>query len=671
MPATLPEVEYEFQTSEKPHEWSVVRMHCTEALSELFELALEVATADDVVLDDLLETKATLKITRAAASRYLDGVVVSARDLGRTADQRVYELVVAPAMWLLSLRRDHRIFEEKKTLEVVTAVLQGSGVGLMLDGSAPTIVREYCVQWGESDLSFVRRLLEEDGVTFLFPPTQQGGKKVAVKHAQKGLDFEPFESYDGNPVAVMGQGGATADAETIRQFHPSARPVSDHVTLGDYDFTLADLSQFKEEGRTQRFPQYAFPGRFPFAKYPGGGTKYDAQDVRRLTVSQKGAIDATAKTVTASSNVSGLRPGVVISVLEEGEPAAKKYLVTRVMHRGEAPEVLYADQHTTDMDRYANQFECIPAESPWQPPRVTPRPHVASVQTGVVVDATKGLVPNTVVTDVHGRVRVQFFWDRNHKGKATTGWLRCAQLWAGARWGAQFIPRVGMEVVVQFVDGDPDRPLITGCVYNSVNKTPFELPKEALHSGIRTQTVEGEGFNELRFVDEAAKELVSLRAQKDLKVEVLHDATRLVKNNETVTVEVDATRTVNGKQTLTVKGDRTLELKAKETVSIHGNRKVTVRGTSEFRGFKTHKVDTDEGITLHTGGSSVEIVPDSITLKAQSKISLECSGNKVEITPQGVTLSSAAGAKVELQGPKVTVSGSALVEVSAPLVKIN
>jgi type VI secretion system secreted protein VgrG len=309
-----------------------------------------------------------------------------------------------------------------------------------------------------------------------------------------------------------------------------------------------------------------------------------------------------------------------------------------------------------------------------------------------------------VETDEYGRVLVRFLWDwtadrasaYRSGGTRSSCWLRVSQPWAGEGWGVMFTPRVGMEVLVQFVNGDPDRPLVTGCLYNGTHRPPLDGQRERTRSVIRTQSSDGSGFNELLFEDLAGSELVSLRAQRDLKVESLQNREVKVGKNDDTRVTGDAALSVDGAQRVTVKGDRTTELKARETLTVDGDLTVTVHGGAASQVAGEHQLSADEGFTARSGGSTkATLAPDGVTLKAATitvqatqTLTLRCAGSVIELSAQGVkvaaadgtslelkpataTLKNAVGAQLALQGPQAQLSSPAMTTVQGALVKIN
>jgi type VI secretion system secreted protein VgrG len=602
----LPEVSFRFTSVGDPStHWRVIRMTQHEAISETYECVIDLATETLTVAPSaLLRQRATLVMEREVLDRRIHGVVRRVEDLGTVAGNRLARVFLVPRLWLLSQRVDSRIFQRVTALEILSQVLSAAGlyageVDDRVDTERP--VREFCVQYQESDLDFVMRLMEEEGVAFFFD--HQGEAEVLV------LDDEPSSmtavlGLGGDVFAVAGTEASTASSETIRRFDWHHDALSSGVILRDYDFTnpsgVMDLTRPVPEP-PMTAGVFEYPGRYTWSNYDDDSRHaWQRHDGQRRGDRRQRELETWTESGEGLGNGIGFTPGYTFGLVDHGrEDLNRRYVVTRVEHRAIAREELTTDHRDPSLgdDRYHNRFECVADTVPFRPRRVTPRPVIHGVQTAVVV----GDQPE-IDTEFHGRVKVQFHWDRSGRtGREASCWIRVAQTWAGAGWGTMFIPRLGMEVVVAFEEGDPDRPLIVGCVYNGANNAPYMLPDEKTKSTIKSNSSPGGGgSNELRFEDAAGSEEVYLHAQKDLNEVVEHDHTTRVKRHHTNTVDGNDTESVGGDQALTVSGNRTKTIKKDE--------KTTVRKS------RVEVVDIDETITVH--GKRTEIVDgvESITL---------------------------------------------------------
>ncbi len=695
---TLPEVAYGLTVSGDTS-WEVVRVHLSESLSGLYDCALEIARDGDCdPRGDLLGERCVLTVQRGETTTRLCGIVCSVLDRGWVSRRRVAEVRVVPAMWLLGQRVTWRIYQELHAIEVVERVLadaalyQGEGLVKRLGDLVPG-AREYCTQYGESDLDFVRRLLEEEGVTFHFDHAGETEKLVLTNGAQADI-FPPLEL--GGPVPVMGEGGATSGRETVRALERHDRVVHSGVRLRDYDFTHPAAVLDQQRGGADAIgtrQRMEYPARATLGPY--AGKVYGESDIRRLALTREQEVNAGAIVFYGRSNVTALRPGNVVEVVREDGDRPESLLVVRVTHVGEAPEVLHLDETAggSKDDRYENSFECIPSWAAWRPPRVTVKPRAMTPQSAVVVPEPKTST-DTICTDAHGRVKLRFQWDRpaertgSQAAKNASCWVRVQQTWAGNGWGFVFLPRVGMEVLVQFLDADPDRPVVTGCLYNGAHATPEKLPDTKTKSVLRTQSTPGEGYNELHFEDEGGKEVLHLRAQRDMtelalndhKVDYQHDEVGNVGNDQTWTVGNNRAVTVKADDTLTVEKNRAVTVNENDTLEVTKNLAVTVWEASTLTVSKTHVMAIDEGMTVKVGGNAgtrLEMKPGSITL--------QCSGSSLEITASAITLTQGAS-KVTLDASSVsaesvtvaangngelTLKSGGIATLQGSLVKIN
>ena len=577
---------------------------------------------------------------------------------------------MVPALWALSQRVDSRVFQHQTAVEVVEAVLAAAGLGegyvaSQLTRDLPR--REYCVQYRESDLAFVQRLLEEEGVAFWF--RHEGEAEALVLADSPTYTFCP--TLDRKPVPFSPPQSALAHVEVVQRFELRRELRPTGAVVRDYDFTRPhaeiDLTRASPRGDGGPRPRYEPAGRFTLGDYDEATRAYTAHDGARraeLLAQEAAAVERVGE---GTGNVTGFMPGRVFELLgHEHNDLDRRYLLTRVVHEGSAPEALAPTaEPSRGADRYRNTFSCVPMEVAWVPQRKTPRPAALAAQTATVV----GPAGEEVWVDAHGRVKVRFHWDRaGRRDGDSSCWVRVAQAWAGAGWGFQFIPRVGMEVVVTFLEGDPDRPLVTGCVYNGVNATPHALPEEKTKSTLRTSsTPGGGGYNELRFEDLAGKEQVHLHAQRDLDVEVENDRTAAVRRDDTLVVGRHQHVTVDGDQTLHVRGTQTVVVDGNNGgAGRHGSLSVTGDVTVSATGRVLLTSPTE--IVLSCGGSTLTMQPGLIRLD-DGAAWIALTGGAVDVSGGPVTVQSRD--QLSLEGAPVSVRGGALVDVQADLIKLN
>ncbi len=641
----LPEVDFDLTLHGDPAApaWEVLHVAWREALSRVPEGSVVVASTDpSAVADDLLGRAVTLTLSRGHLERRLHGVVHAVDDLGGGGHHRFARLSIASTLWFLGRRVDSRIFQGASAVAIAAEVLRTGRLPVALRAvDVPAALRdapprEYCVQYRESDLAFVSRLLEDEGVAWR-AVADAGGERFVMVDALAPWGATP--TLDGAPAPVAGAAAETLAVESVRALRTRRRVVSTGVRLADHDFTRpqakGDLAR-AHPADPGLYPVYEHPANYTLHGWDAAHdawTRHDAAERARVRWEE---IDVEAREAHGASNVTGLEPGRALEL--SGDRAARWHVVS-VEHEGHAwddvadevradPELarVFAELGLAlDGPRYANRFRAVHEGTVWRPARVTPRPKIEGPQTATVRGLAGG--DDEIVTDAHGRVRVEFHWDRpgartpSQRDKSTSCWVRVAQVWAGAQWGFSFIPRVGMEVVVQFAEGDPDRPMVTGCVYNGENRAPEALPDARTRAVVRTRsTPGGGGYNELSFEDRAGAELVHLRAQRDLDEAVLHDQTTRVERDRVLRVGRDRAASVGGRDALDVGGDRVVTVERDDSLTVEGDLSLRVQGE---RGARV-SVDAawalvaDRAITLECGTSRIVMAPDRITLTADA-----------------------------------------------------
>ncbi len=516
----------------------------TETLSRPFEFKVEALNTDKNVLvfDDAIGKHCTVTVQSIDGdSRDFDGYLAEARWKGTQAEGNAYELILRPWLWLLSKRVNSLIFHDKTAPDIITEIFQEHG-GLAdfqksLSKSYPTL--EYCAQYRESDLEFVSRLMEEHGISYHFRHSKASHRLVmgdgisAYKTVARGL--RPFIAIDQRN---------RRDTEHVSLWRPERKFTTGNVAMTDYDFKKpsANLKAEKsgdavyDNGKLEKFQ---YPGRY-VSQGDGAGYAEARLDMER----------AEDNRVFAEGDCVSFHPGALFDLAEHPDDAQnRQYLVVQASHSfsGESYR-----SGSGDAKPYEGDYEFMRADKPFAPAMSTPKPYIRGPQTAKVVG------DGEIDCDKYGRILVRFHWDRKSDQSRR---VRVAQVAAGQNWGAIFTPRVGMEVLVDFLEGDPDQPIIVGCVYNGDNMPPYALPGEKNISGWKTNsTTGGGGYNELVMDDTKGSELVRFHAQKDLASTVENDEKREVKNDRTTKIgnddTLDVTReikiTAGSKITLTV-----------------------------------------------------------------------------------------------------------------------
>ncbi|EOI5795815.1 type VI secretion system Vgr family protein [Cronobacter malonaticus] len=580
-----------------------------EALSEPFMFTLTLLGTDARAdRSALLGQPVTVTIPTQAlmTPRYLNGkvtrVAVSAVELSGTR-YAAYELTVEPDLWPMQRDRNLRIFQAQTVPQIVKTLLGESRVNMEERLSGSYRVWEYCVQYQESSLDFISRLLELEGIAYHFRHEQDRHTLVLTDAPGQ---YEPFPGYETIPYHVTPSGGST-DEEGISQWALEDSVTPGIYSLDDYDFRKPNAWLFQAR-QNPLSPQpgsidvYDWPGRFV---EHGHGEFYARIRQERWQVEHR----QTQGTATAL----GIAPGHTFVLRnapffgDNGE-----YLTTVAHYRFE--ENRYAsgpDSNTLHEIR----FEVIPADVPYRPAQKTPWPRTYGPQTAKVV----GPQGESIWTDKYGRVKVKFHWDRLGKGDDTSSsWVRVSSAWAGQGFGGVQIPRVGDEVVVDFINGDPDRPLITGRVYNEASMPPWALPAAATQMGFLSRSKDGspDNANALRFEDKAGEEQVWLHAEKNMDTDIENDETHSVGSNrtktiganETTTVKKNRTETVVENETITVHQNRTETVDGNETITIHSNRTETVDQNEDVRIGQNQSVTINGAQTLRVDKTKTETI---------------------------------------------------------------
>jgi type VI secretion system secreted protein VgrG len=382
-------------------------------------------------------------------------------------------------------------------------------------------------------------------------------------------------------------------------------------THPDYDLTREARGE-DTLGRDRESYEYPAPLLGP---YDAGEKKYKYEPAQKQEELRRQAFQVEGKRGHGLGYVTGFTPGYMFELTGHGNAALEQwYLLTRVEHHGYAPEELTSDTHEQPKagaarERYHNTFECIPLDVPFRPERRRTRARMAGLQTATVV----GPASEEIHTDEHGRIKVQFHWDRKgQRDEKSSCFLRVAQVWAGLGWGFVFLPRIGMEVLVDFLEGDPDRPIVVGSVYNGKNTPPYALPEHKTRSTIRTSSSkDSDGFNELRFEDAKDAEEIFLHAQKDFNEVVLHNHSTQVKANQTNSVDGNQSESVGGDQSSTVNKNRTRHVELDETITIKGKRTERVEKdvSVTLLAKRTEEVTGLEKLTFH-GGRDITVTSE-------------------------------------------------------------
>lgn len=559
----------------------VVDFYAEEKFSEPYFVNISLASRFEIKFGDVIEKEALLTIKGDIVDRHFHGVVRKLERAGRSASGKYeYNAQIVPYFSLLSLEKDCRIFQDMNVHEIITKIFEESEIEprfYQFRYVNKDRLRKYCVQYNESDKEFIERLLQEEGIFYFFEHYEDGHVMI---FGQDQSDYTP-PKYD-NEIIFMASSGMNETEECINRVDFSKRLTSGTYTHTNYNFKnpAADLEKYdkSKDKITKKYEMYEYPGLY--GETDRGG---------KLAESYLNSQQASAEQAQGGSDSNRLIPGYVFNLVgHDFESFNKEYLAIDVKHRGQQHQVLEEEAHGgTD---YSNTFIAISSSIDYCPKKEIQKPQMRGPQTAKVV----GREGDEICTDEFGRIKVQFHWDRNGKGDENSScWLRCAQFWSGAGWGAQFTPRVGDEVIVDFLNGDPDFPVIIGSLYNGTNPPPYALPDNKTRTTIKTRsTPNAEGFNELSFEDKAGDEQIYIHGQKDWNVEILNDNKISIgkKKIETIGETLEITC---GSSKITMSKDGKINISGKDVTFTTGSGEVHI----------------DSGGTVTLKGSKVELNP--------------------------------------------------------------
>ncbi len=548
-----------------------------EEISELFSYKLELASErSDITFDELAGKNVTIAIRSSdKTERFFNGVIVSfsPAQISEKEGYSKYSAVMQPALWMLTECQDCRIFQDKSVPDIIKAVLgQASlgakGVKVKIDHRLELTGRyspqKYCVQYNESDFAFMSRICENEGIFYFFE--HENGKHTLV-FADAANKHKPYIAGKKETVRFQKTIGANLKEEAITALQQHKKLTVGKYAARDYNFTIPDADMTVTKDTQHNSPT----GQGEQYEYPGGYEK-SAGRGQHLAKIRMEANDVRIHTLQGRSNCRGFVAGYKFTLDKHPLKAlnSKPYVFTKVRH--EARQDFTTGAGSGDI--YYNIFFCIPHQIPFRSRRKTNKPLIVSSQTAIVTGPTA----EEIHTDKHGRVKVKFFWDRRtdkNKDGNMSCWIRVSQNWAGGKWGAMHIPRVGQEVIINFLDGDPDRPIITGRVYHGQNMPPYDLPAEKTKSTIMSNSTKNGGgsFNEIRFEDLKGKEEIFTHAAKDQNEVVENDMETEVKNNQVIKVKNNRSITVaSGNEAVAIEsGSRDVTVKSNETHTNSAN----------------------------------------------------------------------------------------------------
>lgn len=640
-----------------------------ESISQPFRFSLSMRSASPSLdAATIVGASVTVKLALGnGPSRYFNGIVSRFLYSGGDREFAAYSAELVPKLWLLTLSRNRVIYQNKTAADIIKAVLGEFGITFDAKLTATYPTREYCVQHDETAFDFISRLMEEEGIFYFFSFADGTHTMVLGDAASAHVDCT-----DGAALRYHPHGGGRDMIDVVGRLESESRLVAMQYTSNDYDYLQPSTSLLAD--------QSGATGKGALFDYPGGhNVVADGTQRAKVRVEAEQVQSAISR---GQSFCYALTAGTKFTLSGHSRAALN------------ASHVVRSVTHSASNEHYSNGFEAFLATVTFRPPRITARPRVAGSQIATVV----GSSGEEIWTDKHGRIKVQFPWDRlGKKDENSSCWVRVSQTWAGQGWGALFIPRIGQEVVISYVDGDPDRPLVTGGVYNAEQTTPVTLPSMQTQSTIKSRSSKsGTAGNEIRFEDKKDSEEFYFHAQKDMKVEIENSLTTTVKEGpETHTLE-KGDRTVEvktGKETHKVKGTRELTVTGNEThtneadftqkvtgnyeLKVTGNLVIDVTGSVTFKSAKDITIKAGTTLQAEAGTALTNKAGTALTNEAGTSLTNKAS---LDLTNQaGTGLKNKAGTTLDNEGTMVnnkasttqTVDGGGMLTLKGGLVKIN
>ncbi|PCR92885.1 type VI secretion system tip protein VgrG [Pseudomonas fluorescens] len=641
---------FRLTTDDFKHDFQVLSFTGTEAVSEPFAFEVElVSTRPDADLPGLMHQQAFLAFDDQGHGIHGQVQHIARGNIGKRLTR--YSLTLAPRLANLRHRINQRIFQNLSVPRILAQILEEHGIHADLYQfklGEPLPDREYCVQYNESDLHFIQRLCQEDGLHYHFRHSRD-------RHLLVFGDDQTVFPRLSRPTRFKPHNAMVADRPVIQRFDYRLETRPNHASSRAYDFKKARMALEADARKPDQHLQpelevYEYPGRYLVREH--------GKRLARRALERQRADDCLGE---GDSNEPALVSGHFLSLTEHPDPALNDlWLLTEIRHEGKQPQVLEETGSHTPLSPekdfiqgYRNHFKATPWEAIYRPPLRFRKPRIGSTQTAVVT----GPEGEDIHCDRYGRVKVQFFWDREgrHNDKSSC-WLRVASGWAGNAHGSVIIPRVGMEVLVTFLHGDPDHPVISGCLTNSANPMPYELPMHKTRSVFRSRSSpDSAGFNELMIEDRAGQEQIYLRAQRDLQLKVENDSHLEIGNQRRETVRGNSFSVLHAEEHRTVAGDRKTRLKASDYLHVGGS---------------SH-IKTGQSLTAEAAGQMCFSAGEHLVLEAGKSISLKVGGEHFVLDHSGLYGSSdllIGGAPVpSLRAPLLQPDGIEDLSAPAPL----
>ena len=642
----------------------VTDVSCTEQLGRLFQYDLNLVSENkQISASEIVGKNVTVRLNLASnKTRYFNGFVNRFVQVPTAGSEARYRATLVPWLWFLTRTADCRMFQNMKFPDIIKQVFRDRGLTDFEDRLSGTYrTWEYCVQYRETDFNFVSRLMEQEGIYYFFE--HDNGKHTMVL-ADSPSAHKPYPGYETIKQRVH---RAEKSEEIITQWVNETALQPGAYALDDFDFKnvqkdLQSRSIIQRQHDQADFEVFDYPGEYRELS--------DGETYAKIRIEE---FHSQYEHATGVCDARGISVGCTFGLIEcPRADQNREYLITSAVYQIDAGT--FESGRSGGETTYSCTFTARNATETFRPMRTTPKPSIPGPQTAIIV----GPSGEEIHTDEYGRVKVQFHWDRYGKADQNSScWIRVAQVWAGKKWGAMYIPRIGQEVIVEFLEGDPDQPIITGRVYNAANMPPYDLPGEKTKSTLKSNSsTGGGGFNEIRFEDKKGSEQIFIHGEKNLDIRIKNDRFETIDNDRHLHVvnkkfehvENNRHETVDADHIEQIGKDRHLKVKGKEAKAVDQTLSLTVKGdvAEVFKSNHSEQTTKDyylkaqnvvieaaQNITLSVGGSYIAIDPASIEIKTSGQIKVE-------------------GTQITIKGSaQTTVEAGAMTEVKGGIVKIN
>ena len=647
-----------------------------EHLGQMYEYIVELAQVDEESLNPmsapekpelakLIGTPATvsMRLVGEDDKRYFFGYVTRAKRGERRGRYTTYEVTLRPGIWFMTQSKDSKVFQEKSVQDVISEILKEYDIDAQWNLKSTYEKLDYCLQYNETDFDFVHRLLEEFGIYYFFEHEDKAHKMVFVDSI---ASHEPYPADNAIAWRI-----AMSPDPTITAWYMQEEVRTAELAVTEYDF-LAPTTKNEGTGKAKKAPKML--GKMDWFEHPArvvqNSIKPDTQPVtnpikERATVRMEELQSAYAS-ATGTTNVRDLGTGMSFDFEnEQNDKDNDTYVMVAAVYRIDFGDYEAIDDLKTSSKRegFLCDFLCVSKKGPnYRTPRITPRPVIAGPQTAIVVGASG----NEIETDKHGRVKIQFHWDRlGKKDQNSSCWVRVAQPWAGKGYGMFSLPRVGDEVVVHFLDGDPDRPMVIGAVYNNDNMMAWKLPEQKTVAGFKSRTSDkGDAAtaNELRFDDKKDKEYIWFHAERDFHRQVEHDAFDWVGNNESVKVTLTRKEVIGENWFMDVTKDVMHNLGKDLHVNVAGDIFYTGGATLQLQLTKDFSAKVDGDLGAEVGGKT--------QIKSKGDVVIESSPGKIMLKAPTIVIDATSALTLKVGGSLVNLSSGG-VDIVGSMVKVN